>query len=333
MRVTFFLDDEPHPQRLERLDPDRDWREFVTGERAWVLQTYLRLRARGCDVELSTEVPDHGIVVFSAKQRRLLLRHAPGRTQALLVGIREDVGEALIADLEVVQNRSQADGRRRFFIPFWPQPGLLPRDAARGNRIETIAFKGFIGNLHPDFRDAAWCAFLAERGIRWLADAAPYRRHAVDAATLDWNDFRNVDLIVAVRAPDAHLHRRKPGTKLYNAWHAGVPAIVGPELAYRELRRSSLDYLEVASPAEAREAIARLQADPALYSAMIDNGRERAREFTVEGIAEHWEEFLTTTLPRQAQHVEVQRWRGRSLLAKELSRRALRALGMWPHRL
>lgn len=331
MRVTFFLDDEPHPQRLERLDPDRDWREFVTGERAWVLQTYLRLRARGCDVELTTEVPDHGIVVFSAKQRRLLLRHAPGRTQALLVGIREDVGEALIADLEVVQNRSQADGLRRFFIPFWPQPGLMPRDAARGSRIESIAFKGFIGNLHPDFRSAAWCAFLAERGIRWLADAAPYRRRAVDATALDWNDFRNVDLIVAVRGPDAGLHRRKPGTKLYNAWHAGVPAIVGPELAYRELRRSPLDYLEVASPAEAREAIARLQADPGLYSAMIENGRERAREFTVEAIAGRWEEFLTTTLPRQAEHVEVQRWRGRSLLAKELSRRALRALGMWPH--
>jgi len=329
MPLTFFLHGELDLAQLARLDPDRDWREFVTGERAWILQTYLRLRASGCEARLAGELPDDGIVVFSSKQRRLLLRQRVRATRALLIGVREDVGEALIADLEVVQNRRQADGRRRFFIPFWPQPGLLAREPLRGTRIETIAFKGYLGNLHPAFRDASWQGFLAANHLRWLADAAPYKRNAVDAAGLEWNDFREVDLILAVRAPDPRLHPRKPATKLYNAWHAGVPALLGPEVAYRELRRSRLDYIEVASPSEAREAIARLRADPQLYAAMVANGRERAREFTTQAIAARWRVLLADTAAAAAQRADVLRWRGRSLRAKALSRRALRALGMW----
>src|SRR5262245_43737828 len=121
--LTFLLTGEPDLTALARLDPDRDWREFVTGERAWVLQTYLRLRALGLEARLAGELPTDGICVFTSKQRRAILRLNPSRTRALLIGIREDVGEALIADLVAVQNQSQADGRRRFFIPLWSQPG------------------------------------------------------------------------------------------------------------------------------------------------------------------------------------------------------------------
>lgn len=328
MSVTFVLIDDAAPETLAHLDPDRDWREFVTGERAWILQTYLRMRSAGADVRLAPQLPPGGIAVFASKQRRRLVASGAS-TEALLVATRSDVGEALIADVEIVQNAHQANGVRRFFIPHWPQPGLIARDPARGSAIETIAFKGFLANLHPAFRDDEWQRYLREARLRWLADATPYKRDGVDAAALEWNDFRTVDLILAVRDPDPQLHPRKPATKLCNAWLAGVPALLGPEVAYRELRRSPLDYIEVSSPAEARAAIARLRADPGLYAAMVANGHARSREFDAPAVAARWHEFLFTRAPRLGERADIRRWRGRSLRVKELARRGLRALGLW----
>ena len=234
------------------------------------------------------------------------------------MGVRQDVGEALIADFEVVQNRTQADGERRFHIPSWPQPGLVPRDPSRGVRIETIEYKGFAANLHPEFAGAAWRASLEAQGLRWRVDAVAYEQAvsgplappAETFAALAWNDFRDVDLVLAVRPSDRRLHPRKPAAKLYNAWHAGVPALLGPECAYRELRVSDLDYIEVSNRGEAEAAIRGLRADPGRYQMMIDTGRRRAEEFTVGRIADQWKELLidvaATTRERLARRALAQ---------------------------
>lgn len=333
--ITFVLIDPEPLERLEHLHPDRDWRDFVTGERAWVLQTYLRFREHGVPARLSARLPDRGIAAFSSKQRRLLRRLAPARTSALMVGIRQDVGEALIADFEVVQNPGQADAKRRFHIPSWPQPGLVPRDPARGPRIETIAYKGFAANLHPQFAGADWRAFLQAEGLRWRLDAIAYQEPEVGPvalpaerfATLSWNDFSDVDLVLAVRPADRGLYPRKPAAKLYNAWLAGVPALLGPELAYRDLRRSELDYIEVTGPDEAEAAIRRLRADPHLYQQMIDNGRKRAEDFTVHRITEHWKALLFDILPARANDPRVVRWRNKPLWLKSAVRRLTRRTG------
>ncbi|MET0656934.1 MAG: hypothetical protein ABW110_02105, partial [Steroidobacteraceae bacterium] len=119
-------------------------------------------------------------------------------------------------------------------------------------------------------------------------------------------------------------------TKLYNAWLAGVPAILGPEIAYRHLRRSELDYIEVNSAAEALEAIERLRSDHLLYQAMIDNGVRRAEEFTVGRLTREWTSLLFDTLPAAAAiDRRVRFWRNRPLWSKELARRAARGLGLW----
>jgi hypothetical protein len=329
VQVTFvLLNDAPRAQ-LEQLDPDRDWREFVTGERAWILQTYLRLRASGAPVQLATQLPERGIAVFSSKQRRLL-RSQVAHPGLVLLGVREDVGEALIADYEIVQNPSQADGKRRFLLPFWPQPGLIPRDAARGTRVDNIAYKGFENNLHPELRGTAWREALQRRQLGWLTDAVSYTRDATQFKGLAWNDYSSVDVILAVRPPDPNLHAHKPATKLYNAWIARVPALLGREIAYRHLRRSELDYIEVANAAEALQAIERLRSDPALYQAMVDNSARRAQEFTVERLTEQWRMLLFDTLPALAQADKRARfWAGRRLWSKELARRAARGVGLW----
>jgi hypothetical protein len=321
MRVTFFLDvldGKEDLESLRHLDPDRDWRHFQRGEQVWVVQTYLRLARAGLPVELASAPPGEGLIVFHAKQARALRRQAHLLGNAVLVAARADNRQPLIADFEILQNAHFADGRRRFHVPHWPQPGLLPRDPARGTAIRRLVYKGFDGNLNPELRRPEWRQLLAERGIEWVVDAAPFAGRETDSQAIDWPDFREADLILAVRPGDRHHTTNKPATKLVNAWLAGVPALLGPEVAYRELRRSELDYFEVSSLAEAQAAVDRLLADPALYKAMVENGRARAAGFTAEAIVPRWEKLLFETIPALA----PPRWSRRVPLA-------LRAAGRW----
>ena len=59
MRATFYLPDESDLDRVRALDPDRDVIEFTRGQRAWVLQTYLRLAAAGHPVDIAKEPHNH----------------------------------------------------------------------------------------------------------------------------------------------------------------------------------------------------------------------------------------------------------------------------------
>ena len=325
MRVAFFLHGESRLDALKELDPERDFGEFQTGERAWILQTYLRLRRAGYEVELTDRWPQSGLLVFSSKQRRILKRLGGPTDEVRLLGIREDVGVPLIADWEVLQNGRYADGRRRFFVPFWPQPGLIPRDASRGHLLQRAGYKGFIGNLHRDFRSERWPRFLAERGIDWTCDAPRYGGSQRNWAVTGWNDYREIDLIVAIRPADRALHVRKPAAKLYNAWLAGVPALLGKEYAFRELRRGAEDYIEISSLAEAMQAVGVLLAQPERYAAMVSNAHRRAVEFTSEAILRQWAELLFQTLPARAQDAHVRHWSGRPLWLKAAVRRIFRS--------
>jgi hypothetical protein len=324
MRVTFFLAGaEGHLNVLRYLDPDRDWRRFQQGEGAWILQTYLRLARERYPVELAWKPPEEGIVVFHAKEGRRLRSRLRGTENLVLVGVRGDNREPLMADFEIVQNGRFANGRKRFFIPHWPQPGLLPRDPDRGARIERVAYKGFDANLHPDFRQVDWADFLAGHGIAWITDSVRFAGPATDEAALSWPDFRTIDLIVAVRPRERKMRTSKPATKLVNAWLAGVPALLGPEYQFREIRRSDLDYIEVSSAEEAKVAVRRLLADPDLYREMVENGRMRATEFSAEAILGRWTELLYQTIPALA--------RRRSLLRRMPLpvRVAARRVGRW----
>jgi hypothetical protein len=298
VEVTFFLDD-GEVGALRGLDPDRDWRELQRGERAWVLQTYLRLADAGYPVQLASRLPESGVVVFHAKQRRALplRRRSRGRSGLVFVAVRGDVKQAGGADFELVQNRRSADGLGRLFIPHWPQPGLLPRDAARGSRLERIAYKGFDRNLHPYFRGAGWRSFLASHGIEWVVDSVPFAEGGTRGEALEWPDFRAVDAVLAVRPAACPRRDSKPATKLYNAWLAGVPALLSPDVAFRELWRSPLDFLEVTGPAAARSGVQRLLAEPDLYRRMVANGRARAAEFSADAVLAHWLELLEEILP------------------------------------
>src|SRR5262249_50502845 len=256
------------------------------------------------------KIPHAGVAIFGSKQRQAVRAMNGEARNSVLVGVRADVGEALIADFEIVQNRDQADGARRFFMPHWPQPGLIARDPARGTRIECVAFKGFSGNLHEEFAAPDWREWLRANGMRWTSDAIEYSKTGTRGDGLDWNNFRAVDLVLAVRPTRKDLYPRKPATKLYNAWRANVPALLGPELAYRELRRSELDYIEIQSAADARAAIERLVREPRLFEQMVDNGGARGAEFSPGEITSAWMRLVFDQLPRLSNAPHVLRWRG-----------------------
>lgn len=118
--------------------------------------------------------------------------------------------------------------------------------------------------------------FLADHGIEWVCDGNVYAQGATDGLQLQWNDFSETDLVLAVRPPSGDLHLRKPATKLCNAWLAGVPAMLGPESAYRSLRRDELDFIEVGARAEAEAAVLRMLQEPARYASMRERASERA---------------------------------------------------------
>jgi hypothetical protein len=327
--VSFYLPDRQALQGLdpERLDCDRDWEVFGTGVYVWVLQTFLRLRAAGAPVRLSRTPPPSGVVVAHADYVERLLAEAPSPADLTIVSARADRPQQIYADLEVVQNGSSVEDFQ-IFIPSWLQPGLIPRSSDRGTHVENVAYVGARKQLHGDLAGGDWVDALRSRGLCWELRMVTFGGNDQLYSQHRWNDYSTSDLLVALRPAATWNVTSKPAAKLTNAWAAGVPAILSPDLSYRELRRSSLDYLEARSGAEALDAIDRLRSDAALYSAMVENGFERAREFHNGRLTARWAELLWHTVPARtntAGYRLAARVRGYRALARR-SRRRLRAL-------
>lgn len=299
-RVSFYLPNRSGLRSLEplTLDPERDWAVFGTGVYVWILQTFVRLHRAGAHVQLVDAPPPGGIVVTHADHLSRLLADAPSPAELTIVAARSDRGPQWLADFTIVQNAASAR-RGDFFIPSWSQPGLIPRNRERGTRLERAAYVGAIKELDPELTGAAWKDALRARGVEWDLRTVAFSGNDRVYSELRWNDYSTTDAIVALRPKESWDVRSKPAAKLQNAWAAGVPAILSPEIAYRELRRSRLDYLEVRSRTEALEAIDALRADPSLYADMVSNGVERARDFQPDRLVERWIEVLWRRIPER----------------------------------
>lgn len=280
--IRFYLPDKI-PADMPQ-SPDVFWTGFLgqmrSGVYAWTVQTWLRLRESGFPCELVGEMPQDGIVVAHRKSLGRSFQPSPN---VLLVCLKADATFHSYAHLHVVLNRG--DLRPWYpavYMPHWPQAGLMPRDAGRGDTWQNAAFYGHPGSLADEMHGPAWEATLRDLELTW--DAVEPSR---------WHDFRRVDVVVAVRSFDRQRYPSKPPTKLYNAWHAGVPAILGREMAYQDERKTALDYLEAGTFAELVAALHRLKSDPGLRRDMAASGRLRARESDPAVITERWQSFFT----------------------------------------
>jgi hypothetical protein len=252
----------------------------------WTLQTYLQLHDQGFPCQLVSDIPHEGIIIT---HRDYLSDSWQPNSKSLLVCLRADVDRHPYAQLHVVQNPYQARAKKStelwesYFIPHWPQPGIIPRDATRGEKFENVTFLGNEINLVPAFRHQSWYDQLENLGLKFHKKL----NHG------EWHDYRNIDVVLAVRSMGKKSEwYGKPASKLYNAWHSGVPAILGYESAFRAERRSELDYLEATSFEEVIQALSLLKNDQELRNQMVENGWRRSKETQTEEMINTWKNFL-----------------------------------------
>jgi hypothetical protein len=285
-----FVVDESFADRADDLVDERDWPWlFETSEEVWIHQTMLRLADAGYPVRPCSLVDAAScevVVVHPGRVRQLVRTLGRTTSTRVLLASSDKTYGRRFADLSAIQHL-RIDGSRQVHVPHWPQPGLLRRDAT-DHRVARAEFKGDPATLHRDLRGASWSSELDALGITWHISPRPSPSGTTtDRGPHPWSDYRRTDVIVAIRGETNKLHN-KPASKLVNAWRAGVPAVLGPEPAFRELRCCDLDYIEAETAADALRALERLQIEPRLYSAMVEHGLRRARDFEVDVVRAAW---------------------------------------------
>lgn len=259
-------------------DPSSLCTRIQTNEECWIILTYLYLERKGLNVSISDRFIPGKICIASSLDfsvRDLTFN-------SFVVGCRSDGFRPALCDFTIVQNKANLESETDILIPHWPQPGLIPRLKERGSTIENIVFKGSEVNLYESFRSTEFKRELEKLGVKLIINGRP------ENGPVTWQDYSTNDLVLAVRDLTEKDALMKPASKLVNAWIASVPALLGPEPAFRDLRQSELDYIEVKTPKDALEAIQQLKSQPSLYQQMVVNGLQRAEEFTVEKITEQW---------------------------------------------
>ncbi|MEL6815119.1 MAG: glycosyltransferase [Cyanobacteria bacterium J06598_3] len=324
--ITFFIPPALWPDDLPMVLGE-NWAGYGLGLYAWTVQTYLHLKKAGLTCQLTSELPTEGIVLcHSNALRSVVIEPLPSR---LLICIKAEAPLSEWASLHIVQNpRDVSVAANRYYIPHWPQPQLIERDKSRGDRFETVAFFGHEDNLAEELRSYAWQVALAERGLKGRVVANTNHWNQYSNLDTGWNDYHDVDAVIAVRSFDPVRRwltggfAGKPPTKLYNAWLAGSIPILGVESAYREIGQRGKDYIEVKSFESLLDKLDRLKADVAMRRALMKAGRVRSRSYTPDKIVRKWQIFFNAVaIPAYAEWCEYSTAQRRRVMlnAKALS--------------
>ncbi|UOA20512.1 hypothetical protein DSM14862_03757 (plasmid) [Sulfitobacter indolifex] len=265
------------------ITPDLLQLRCVDGFDCWINRTYYELRLAGYDVTVGPALDPAvvnvaGVRDFGRRQRDI---------SSFVVIPRLDAHQPRLANFVIHQNGLLPSQPNNAHVPHWPQPNLIPRDPSRGHRVERLVFKGHIFNMHESFRSEDFKDKLGRIGMHLELDTVDTTTDC-RAKQQNWGNYRNADAVLAVRnltVADAH---HKPASKLVNAWWAEVPALLGPEPAFKELRQSDLDYMEVRTPEDVLRTLSVLKGDPALYFGMVENGKARRGEFSSAAILKSW---------------------------------------------
>jgi hypothetical protein len=251
----------------------------LDGLDCWILRTCYELRRAGYDVTIGPDLKPEGVNVaglrfFGRKQRDV---------SSYVVIPRLDGHHPMLANFVIQQNNLTDPAPNMGHVGHWIQPNIQPRQSERGQSLSRLVYKGAIVNLDPRFRSEEFRQALAKMDVALVLSEA-------DAATgaPDWGDYREADAVLAVRNLTAYDAQFKPASKLINAWWADVPALLGPEPAFQELRQTALDYVEIKTVDDVLKGVAELKAEPKRYAAMVENGRDRRQAFSAERTVQSW---------------------------------------------
>lgn len=248
----------------------KDYPYWLGGRVNWPAHSYLVLRRHRENVSVGT-TPRQGVINFAHTEVWRALRVRQGEFR---VSFRADYRRLFDVDFEILQNPAVPLGPRQAYLPYWPVPGIKPRDPARRG-LRTLAYAGRLGsrNLTAELRDGS------RLPIDINVQVIPPER---------WHVMTETDLLVAIRSFDRDPHHSKPPSKLFAAWLAGIPLIAGYDSAFSAIGRPGVDYLRVSSVSEFVEAVQRLARDPDAYDALVAAGRARAPEISHDEIAKTW---------------------------------------------
>jgi hypothetical protein len=252
------------------------------GRYHWVLQTHLYLKAHGYSSRLTREIPERGIIVSHVDCLPYGFR--PNAKQFLVVMLVDREVPHPHGHVHIVHNPVQLLPLRlaHSYMPPWPQIGLIAREPARRACFRTVSYFGYPNNLHPRLCDAEFQGRLAELGLH-LHVPGPSR----------WHDFADTDVVLAVRTLGRQLaHLNKPSLKLFNAWAARAPAVLGYETAYRSEGHPGQGYLEATNPGEVIDRLSELKASVALRDQIVEFGTKTVAQFAPAVTVGRWVEFF-----------------------------------------
>jgi hypothetical protein len=282
MNTIYFY--APDRESNELLNKDNNkWLGFSSNFN-WIGLTYFYLKQAGFSCEIVNQIPEEGILLAD---RDTLGDSKKYLEKVMLICAKGDRDYHPSAHLHIVQNPLDFQRNRNsiwnpYYIPFWPQPELLPRIKERNGLVENVAYIGAETQLAKELKSEKWFQSLKSLECKWLPIFDKNK----------WNDYRNIDVVVAARSFGKQTYKNKPASKLINCWLAGVPALLTPESAFLAERKTELDFVIIDSLESAINAVKKLKTDPDLYAARIKNGLERSQEFTTEKILENWVTFF-----------------------------------------
>lgn len=267
-----------------------DWSAFGGSWEGTIFATMLGLREGGLEADFGSTLPQNRIVI--AHPRCYPLNKPLHAWSNYLVCWQQDHMRTDYAHCHIVMNTNQVNASAlsiydRYLLPgprhclhYLPEPSLQPRFRHNPDKFQTVGYLGARKNLLPTLQTNEWVSLLKSNGLLFRVFDEPSQR----------SNYGMIDAIMAVR-PSGMQDQKSPH-KLWNAWRAGVPAILGPEPGFRDYKQTELDYIEVSNADEAFQALIRLRDNPALRRAMIENGFQRMHECSVETIIGRWKDFI-----------------------------------------
>ncbi|MBM3857193.1 MAG: hypothetical protein FJ390_04440 [Verrucomicrobia bacterium] len=299
-QITFYLPESCFPAPIW----EKSWKEKapfpaeaiippIFSAQNWIYQTWLLLNEAGVECELTSQMPQQGIVIALNSSLEVFEEwHRPIPPNVFFVDIVTQRFVHPAAHFHLVQNKKRAHFLPdSLFVPHWPQPHLLARDPDRGDRFENAYFVGQTYQCHREIFSLEWIQEVRRRAGIYL-EMPPVEF---------WHDYRHADVSIALRNAAALHHFNKPATKLYNAWHAGIPFIGGKESGYLSEGTVEKNYLQANSASELLAQLIRLKEDVALRKKLVEQGSAAAKRVSTEAILKYWKFLVSEKLPTLAE--------------------------------